>query len=967
MAEGLDYLKIRGAGEHNLKSVDLDLPKNKLIVFTGVSGSGKSSLAFDTIYAEGQRRYVESLSSYARQFLGIMDKPDVETIEGLSPAIAIDQKQPSRNPRSTVGTLTEIYDYLRLLFARVGHPHCPECGREIRKMSPQEITAAIRESFPSRRGGPGRRLLILAPLVKDRKGEYGRLFDNLRRDGFSQARVDGQIIDLASPPVLIKTNRHAIELVVERLILREETAESSARLNEAVERALQLAQGELIVAEVGDPSYEFPKEPKKMKDSLFSERFACPDCNLGLAEIEPRSFSFNSPHGACPACDGLGTQMKVDPELILAPKLTISEGGIIPLASTLSRDTWFARLVAQVAREHGFSTRQPLESLKRSQLQLLLYGTGERPYRVKGTNRFGRSTEIRETFSGVIPLLQRRYRELKSGHARAEIERFMRIDPCAACQGKRLKKEALSVTINEQNITEVTSLDAAAALDWVGGLEEVLAGREREIAASITKELTSRLNFLTAVGLDYLSLDRTASTLAGGEMQRIRLASQIGSGLSGVLYVLDEPSVGLHPRDQGRLLETLRRLRDLGNTVIVVEHDRDTIMAADVVVDFGPGAGSAGGEVVAVGTPEEISRSPASLTGKYLSGRRRIAIRKGSPQAGVGPELTLTGVRHHNLKNITVSFPLGKFICVTGVSGSGKSSLVEEVLYRAVAARYRGSRERPGDYDDLVGAEALENVVMVDQSPIGRTPRSNPATYTGAFTPIRELFSQTKEAKIRGYKPGRFSFNVKGGRCEACRGEGQLKIEMQFLPDIYVACEVCEGRRYHQQTLEIKYRGKNVADVLKMPVEEALAFFEPIPPIKNKLSTLNEVGLGYIELGQPAPTLSGGEAQRVKLANELSKRQSGKTLYLLDEPTTGLHFVDLERLLKVLFKLVSFGNTVVVIEHNLEVIKNADWIIDLGPEGGERGGEVVVAGPPDKVALTQSSHTGKALKNVLGI
>lgn len=959
----MDIIKIRGARQHNLKNIDLDLPKNKLIVFTGVSGSGKSSLAFDTIYAEGQRRYVESLSSYARQFLGIMDKPDVEGIEGLSPSISIDQKQPSHNPRSTVGTVTEIYDYLRLLFARIGHPHCPNCGLEIKKMSPPEITTAVKERFGQQKIGPGSRLLILAPLVKDRKGEYSQLFENLRKDGYHQVRVDNQIVDLTDPPILIKTNRHTIDLAVDRLVLKKGV--NQPRLAESVETALKLGDGEIVVTEVKDPAYEFPEKPKAMVDTLFSEKFACPNCHLSIPEIEPRHFSFNSPHGACPACEGLGTQLRVDPDLILAPELSISEGGIIPMTRLLSRETWFRRTLAQVAREHNFTLQSPLKELTAGQIQCLFWGTGNRFYRVCGENRFGKPTVIRENFAGIIPILQKRYQELESGFLKNEIERFMRIETCPVCSGKRLKPEALSITINRKNIAAVSSFTVDQARQWFENLPETLTLRESEIGSSILKELLARLNFLLSVGLNYLTLDRRANTLAGGEMQRIRLAAQIGSGLSGVLYVLDEPSIGLHYRDQKRLLTTLRKLRDLGNTVIVVEHDRETITAADWVVDFGPGAGLDGGRVVAVGPPGEIAGSKKSLTGAFLSGRRKILIKKNQQIGNGRGEIVLTGVCHHNLKEINVAFPLGKFICVTGVSGSGKSSLVEEVLYRALAVNYYKIKEKPGEFKQLLGGAKIDKVILVDQSPIGRTPRSNPATYTGAFTPIRTLFSQVREARIRGYRPGRFSFNVKGGRCEACQGDGQIKIEMQFLADIYISCEVCRGKRYHPETLEIEYKGKNIADVLGMTVNQAWEFFGNIPSIKTKFETLNEVGLGYLQLGQAAPTLSGGEAQRIKLAAELTKRQTGKTLYLLDEPTTGLHFADLEKLLNVLFKLVSYGNTVVVIEHNLDVIKNADWIIDLGPEGGDQGGWIVASGTPDQVALNHGSFTGQALKHVL--
>ncbi len=967
-------ITIRGAREHNLKNVDLVIPKNQLVVFTGVSGSGKSSMAFDTIYAEGQRRYVESLSSYARQFLGIMDKPDLDFIEGLSPAISIDQKTTSHNPRSTVGTITEIYDYLRLLFARVGHPHCPSCGREITHLSLEQIVTQVVSQVKQSAGAKKQqRYLILAPLVKDRKGEYSQLLSSLKSKGITRVRVDGQVFGVEDDLVLIKTNRHSIEAVLDRLTFTGKAIDQ-ARLREAIEAALQLSSGEVIISEVGDAALEFPDKPKVMTDQLYSEKFACPTCQLSLPEIEPRLFSFNSPQGACPTCTGLGYLLKIDEELIINPELSIMEGGLLPLGSEVEHDTWFMRMIKAAGDKHHFSTTRPIRELSASALKIILYGTGEEELYIQGTNRQGKMTGFYEKYEGVISRLERLYKETESEWRRQDIEKYMRNTPCPTCKGQRLKPEALAVTIADENISQVTTKSIEAALAWVKRVQMEALGNSREatITGPIMKELVARLGFLFDVGLNYLSLSRAANTLAGGEAQRIRLASQIGSGLSGVLYVLDEPSIGLHQRDNTKLIETLKHLRDIGNSVIVVEHDREMMEEADYIFDFGPGAGEHGGQVTAFGTVAEIKKNPQSLTGRYLSGKKQIETadfgKEMRPQSGTkeGKSLKLVGARAHNLKNLTVEFPLGKFIVVTGVSGSGKSTLIHDILYHALAAEfYPQHKEKPGEFDGLIGASELDKVILIDQSPIGRTPRSNPATYTGAFTFIRELFASTKEARIKGYKAGRFSFNVKGGRCEACEGEGQLKIEMNFLPDVFVECEVCHGKRYNADALDIVFHNKNIAEVLDLTVESALGFFENVPSLRGKLETLFDVGLGYIKLGQPAPTLSGGEAQRVKLAAELAKRATGKTVYILDEPTTGLHFADLERLLFVLKRLVVLGNTVIVIEHNLDVIKNADHIIDLGPEGGSGGGLVVATGTPQEIARVSGSWTGKYLASVL--
>lgn len=962
-----DILRVQGAREHNLKNINVEIPKNQLVVFTGLSGSGKSSLAFDTIYAEGQRRYVESLSAYARQFLGIMNKPDVDAIEGLSPAISIEQKTTSHNPRSTVGTVTEIYDYLRLLYARIGHPHCPICGHEIAQQSVDQITDSALHLIKQRLHlNKVARFLIMSPVVRDRKGEFTNLFENLRAKGYTGVRVDGRVYGLDEDLVLIKTNKHSIDAVIDRISLVSE-ANLRTRLNDDIEQALSLSEGLVIIAEVRDKGFSIPQKPKELEDYLFSERFACPVDNISLPEIEPRTFSFNSPHGACPTCAGIGTLLKVDPDRMINPKLTLAEGAILPMANMFEKDTWYSRLVAAVAEEHGFGTKIPLEQFSKKQLHALLYGTGDEDYQVFGPNRFGRMTSIYEAFPGIIAELERRHSESESKYVRAEIEKYMTAKTCPGCRGARLRPEALSISIAKRSIVEVTNLPINNALEFINhlaGKQTPLSRREQEIARLILKEISARLGFLVSVGLEYLTLDRPAGTLAGGETQRIRLASQIGSGLAGVLYVLDEPTIGLHQRDNKRLINTLKNLRDLGNTVIVVEHDREMMENADWILDFGPGAGKHGGTIVAEGPLAKILESPKSLTAKYLKGTRKLIV--GRKAENKNDALTLSGASQYNLKNIDVRFPLGKFICVTGVSGSGKSTLLVETLYPALKAALGGIWQgNVGKHKSIDGVDEISRVSLIDQSPIGRTPRSNPATYTGVFTDIRQLYAQTTEARVRGYKPGRFSFNVRGGRCEACEGQGVNKIEMQFLSDVYVTCDVCNGSRYNRETLEVDWHGKNIADVLSMTVDEAKEFFANIPSVADKLETLKSVGLGYIELGQSAPTLSGGEAQRVKLAAELGKRSGGNTFYILDEPTTGLHFADLEKLILVLRQLVDMGNTVVVIEHNLDVIKNADWLIDLGPEGGENGGEIIAEGPPKDVAKVKTSYTGQFLAKTL--
>ena len=973
---------ISGARAHNLKGIDLELPRDSLIVITGLSGSGKSSLAFDTIYAEGQRRYVESLSAYARQFLGLMEKPDVDSIEGLSPAISIDQKTTSRNPRSTVGTVTEIYDYLRLLWARVGRPHCFNCGSPIEGQSLEQITDRVL-ALPE-----GTRFMVLAPVVRGRKGEYGRLLAELRAQGYARAVIDGELRRLDEEIELDKKRKHDISVVVDRLVMKEGVRK---RLAESIEAASQLADGIIEVELVpghgardgdgraldasgagrgADPTnggraagakvLSGPSAGKRGEVLVFSERFACLNCGASMPEIEPRIFSFNSPHGACERCHGLGFQRVIDPELIVPdPTLSIAEGALEPWNKAASM--YHRRLLEAVAEAAGIDTHVAWRDLPEEHRRLLLEGTGDQRHTISYRNRFGRRRVYTVRFDGMLASLERRYRETDSEHTRERIEELMALQPCPACKGARLRPESLAVTVGGLNIAEFTRLSARQALEWIRALE--LTETERAIARMIVREIEERLRFLDNVGIGYLSLDRAAATLSGGEAQRIRLATQIGSSLVGVLYILDEPSIGLHQRDNEKLIATLKRLRDLGNTVIVVEHDEGTMLAADHIVDLGPGAGEHGGRVVAQGPPQAIQRVKESLTGQYLAGKR--AIKPPAERREPRGELIVRGARQHNLKGIDVAFPLGVLCSVTGVSGSGKSTLVNEVLYRALANRLHRARLRPGAHDRIEGLDQIDKVINIDQSPIGRTPRSNPATYTGVFDHIRDLFSRTKEARARGYKPGRFSFNVKGGRCEVCRGDGQLKIEMHFLPDVYVPCEQCHGRRYNRETLEIRYKGRSIADVLDMTVAEALEFFSAIPKIRRRLQTLHDVGLDYIRLGQPATTLSGGEAQRVKLATELSRVATGNTLYILDEPTTGLHFGDVERLLDVLNRLVDQGNTVIVIEHNLDVIKCSDRIIDLGPEGGEAGGEVVAAGTPEEVAGNPASHTGRFLAELV--
>ena len=933
---------VKGAREHNLKNIDVVIPRDKLVVITGVSGSGKSSLAFDTIYAEGQRRYMESLSAYARQFLGRMEKPDVDYIEGLSPAISIDQKGASRNPRSTVGTVTEIYDYLRLLFARTGHPHCPRCRREITMQTVEQIVDAI-QALP-----PDTRIMVLAPLVKDRKGEYQSVFADLRQAGYVRVRVDGGIADLSSDFQLDKFKKHSIEAVVDRLVIGQSGGQG--RIADSVETALKLGAGVVLVS-ITDG-----------EELLFSEHFACVHCGISLGEIAPRTFSFNSPHGACAACSGLGVKAELDPELIFPNKeLSLAEGAIHPY----QWHTWYFYQLEDLAQRRHFSLNTPVKNLSAQQLKLILYGEGEEPRRYR--NRFGRAREHYNGFEGVIPRLERLYRDTESEQSRAYIGRYMVSRPCPVCLGKRLKPEALAVTIGGRNIVEVSSMSVTRALEWVtvlGGRETVLNQREQLIARQILKELGARLGFLENVGLDYLTLDRASATLSGGEAQRIRLATQIGSGLMGVLYICDEPTVGLHPAADFRLINTLKGLRDLGNTVLIVEHDEAMMRAADHIIDMGPGAGEHGGHIVASGTLDDIIACRHSITGQYLSRVKQIPL-PAKRRPGSGEELLIRGARQNNLKNLDVAIPLGRFVCITGVSGSGKSTLVSDILYKKLAQILYRSKETVGDCDGITGVEHIDKVISIDQSPIGRTPRSNPATYTGTFTPIRELLATVPEARMRGYAPGRFSFNVKGGRCEACHGDGFIQIEMQFLPDVTVPCEVCQGKRYNREVLEIRFKGKNIAEVLDMTVEQALAFFTHFPKVKNKLETLHNVGLGYIRLGQPAPTLSGGEAQRVKLATELSKRATGRTLYILDEPTTGLAFEDVAALLRVLQRLVDTGNTVVIIEHHLDVIKNADWIIDLGPGAGDKGGYVVAKGTPEEIAREKASATGYYLTRLL--
>jgi len=944
---GLDKIVVTGARQHNLKNITVEIPRDKMVVITGLSGSGKSSLAFDTIYAEGQRRYVESLSSYARQFLGQMDKPDVDDISGLSPAVSIDQKSTTRNPRSTVGTVTEVYDYMRLLFARIGHPHCPQCGREIAQQTVEQMVDAI-AALPE-----GSRIQIMAPLVRGKKGQYRKLIEDVRKEGFVRVRVDGEVHEVTDDIEIDRYKIHTIEVVIDRLIVRPGIEK---RLNDSVETALKKSGGTVAVHVVPPPGVGEGEQ-----ELLFSEMFACSECGISLEEIAPRSFSFNSPYGACPECHGLGSHRRFNPDLIIPDRDKSIAGGALAPFSPGTHD-WIMALMQGVADLYGFKLDTPIKDLSPRAIDAILYGPNEQ-ITVTYKSRFrGGVRTYRTWFEGVVNLMDRRYRETGSEMVKAEMEQYMSEVPCNACGGRRLKPESLAVTIAGLNISEVSAKSVAAAYEWFEALP--LSRRESIIGEQVIKEIRARLKFLIDVGLDYLTLDRTAATLAGGEAQRIRLATQIGSGLMGVLYILDEPSIGLHQRDNKRLIATLHQLRDIGNTIIVVEHDEETMRSADHIIDIGPGAGEHGGEIVAEGSIEDIMAVPESITGRYLARELSIPVPE-RRRTFNGSYIELLGAKEHNLKNIDVKFPLGVFVCVTGVSGSGKSTLVEETLLPRLMYNIHGTHKVWGRHDDIRGLEHIDKVIDIDQSPIGRTPRSNPATYTGVFDHIRDLFSQTPDARMRGYKPGRFSFNVKGGRCEACHGDGIIKIEMQFLPDVYVPCEVCKGSRYNRETLEVKYKGKNIAEVLDMTVSQALEFFKHIPRIYRKLQTIHDVGLDYIHLGQPATTLSGGEAQRVKLSAELAKRGTGRTLYILDEPTTGLHFHDIKKLLEVLGKLVDNGNTVLVIEHNMDVIKTADYIIDLGPEGGDKGGEVVATGTPEEVAANPASYTGQFLRRVL--
>jgi excinuclease ABC subunit A len=970
-----DQLVVRGAREHNLKDVTVAFPRDRLVVITGLSGSGKSSLAFDTIYAEGQRRYVESLSAYARQFLGQMEKPDVDQIDGLSPAISIDQKGASRNPRSTVGTVTEIYDHLRLLFARIGIPHCPN-GHPIERQSVQQIVDQVL-ALPE-----GTRLLVLGPLIKDRKTEGDRVFEGARRQGFVRVRVDGEMYDLTDAPTLDKYKRHSIEVVVDRYIVRRAEAPDGAerdaagrpidpetglaipdpdasRLADSIETALRLGEGVVLIAPAARDGDEATFEERR-----YSERYTCPYDGTTIDDLEPRSFSFNSPHGACPACTGLGTRLEIDPDLVIPDRSkSLAKGALVPWAKMPNDASWRLKILEAVTAAHGWDFNKPVKDLPKEAIDYLLHAQKDEKVLVRYRHERGENT-YKATFEGIVTNLERRYRETDSEYIKTELEKYMVTRPCPTCGGKRLKPEILAVTIGDRTIWDISTMSITDALAWVGALPRSLSDRERTIAYQVLKEITARLGFLVDVGLDYLALDRASITLSGGEAQRIRLATQIGTTLMGVLYILDEPSIGLHQRDNAKLIATLTRLRDLGNTVLVVEHDEETIRTADWVIDIGPGAGEHGGEIIANGSLETVLEEPRSITGAFLRGERAVPIPE-RRRKGNGKKLRVRGAREHNLRKIDLDVPLGTFTAVTGVSGSGKSTLVTDVLYRALARELNGSREAVGAYDSLSGTEHVDKIVEIDQSPIGRTPRSNPATYTGLFGPIRELFAGVPEARVRGYSPGRFSFNVKGGRCENCKGDGILKIEMQFLPDVYVTCEVCKGKRYNREALEIHFKGRSIADVLEMTIAEALDFFSAVPNVKAKLQTLFDVGLGYVHLGQPATTLSGGEAQRVKLATELSRRATGRTLYVLDEPTTGLHFADVEKLLEVLHRLVEGGNTVLVIEHNLDVIKTADWIVDLGPEGGARGGRIIAEGTPEKVAQTPGSATGEYLARVL--
>jgi excinuclease ABC subunit A len=1049
----ISHIIIKGAKQHNLKNINVNIPKNKLVVFSGLSGSGKSTLAFDTLYAEGQRRYVESLSSYARQFLGLMDKPKVDQIEGLAPSISIDQKTTSHNPRSTVGTITEIYDYLRLLFARVGHPHCPQCGQEISTQSIDQIIQQVLAELEQRARQQPVRLMILSPVVTNRKGQFKDLLTNLRQKGYSRVRIDQQVFGLDEDVTLIKTNQHDIEAVVDRLTVSmtqlqdtEERQTIRSRLNQSLEQALELADGLVMVSFIQDESFDFPEKPTQFEDRLFSEKLACSQCGISIKEMEPRLFSFNSPEGACPTCNGLGVIMEIDPDKIIAPDLTLSEGAIIPFARTLSRDTWKARLIKKVVENYREQELQPQEQQQQGETddnqandqtisfrhtpfyqlpdelkQILLFGS-DQIYQVTGTNRQGQTTSIEKKWEGFVNNLERRYQETDSEYMRKEIEKYQVKTTCPDCDGARLKPKALSVVVDGLNIYDINAMTITDSLHWAQDLQQVaqtklkqqqansqtktqagsnstakaettlakttttntttanttseaateqasqvLTKKEAKIARPILKEIVERLGFLQSVGLDYLSLSREAATLAGGEAQRIRLASQIGTGLTGVLYILDEPTIGLHQRDNQRLIDTLKELRDKGNSVLVVEHDREVIEAADHIVDFGPRAGEHGGQIVAQGPAAEIV-AQKTLTGQYLARNKQISRgQTQTRQKSAQEHIQIKGASLHNLKSIDIQFPVGKLTCVTGVSGSGKSSLVHDTLYYHLVRQLsrRNSQQEPGPIKDILVPQTIGRVKLIDQSPIGRTPRSNPATYTKIFDYIRKIFANTKEAQIRGYKVGRFSFNVKGGRCEACQGQGQTKIEMQFLPDVYVKCDVCQGQRYNQETLQIKYQDKNIADVLDMTIEEAYHFFQRHSTLRRKLKTLVDVGLGYLQLGQPAPTLSGGEAQRIKISRELAVSRTDHIAYLLDEPTTGLHFADVQKLIHVLHRLVEQGNTVIVIEHNLDVIKNADWIIDLGPEGGAAGGEVVATGTPEQVSQNDSSYTGIYLEEEL--
>lgn len=949
--EQRENIFVKGAKIHNLKDISVTIPKNRLVVITGVSGSGKSSLAFDTLFAEGQRRYVESLSSYARQFLQLMEKPDVEIITGLSPAISIDQKTAGSNPRSTVGTITEINDYMRLLFARIGVPHCPECGEPVQAQSIQQIVDDVMKSV-EKGSAKETKVQILSPIVKDRKGEYQDLFDNLLSKGFLRVRVDGDTRHLEEEIKLDKYKKHKIDIIIDRLTYRKNFSKEDSenflkRITDSIEVAVSQADGEVTVL-IGK------------NEHFYSEHNSCPTCGISFPAIEPHTFSFNSPHGACPECSGIGSIKQIVPELTFNPNLSITEGGIFPWSNMTTRDSWTLRKLQSVAKAHNFDLRKPIGSYPKEIFDLIFYGTGAKEYYiVKYVNRSGKTAEYPSKFEGVIPHLERRYQETNSDYSRNEIEKYMREIVCTECEGKRLKPTSLSVLIDGKNISEAYDMTVTDFRTWLSSLK--LGKQKQVIAKPILREILTRATFLTNVGLDYLNLSRKANTLSGGEAQRIRLASQIGTGLTGVMYVLDEPSIGLHARDIRKLLDTLTDLRDLGNTVIVVEHDEDTIRESDWIIDMGPGAGEKGGKIVSEGTPVQIEKDPKSLTGQYLS--RKITIKRPQPHTQKSMNtLKLIGASQHNLKDITAEFPLGKFITVTGVSGSGKSTLINDTLYKILVNEIQNGRQVPGKYDKIEGIEHVTKVINIDQSPIGRTPRSNPATYTGVFTPIRELFSQTQESRARGYKPGRFSFNVKGGRCETCKGDGQIKIEMQFLPDMYVTCEECKGKRYNREVLQIDYKDKNISQILDMTVSEGLEFFSAFNPIRRKLQTLDDVGLGYIRLGQPATTLSGGEAQRIKLASELSKIPRGHTIYLLDEPTTGLHFDDVSKLIGVLHKLVDRGHTVVIIEHNLDIIRSSDWIIDLGPEGGEKGGYVVATGTPEDIMKNSKSYTGKALK-----